>query len=73
MYIHEDFISLVVKERMEDAVRFVEQRRAVRAASLTRPPARVRLGLALVRLGRRIMRYPSPVPGSPSELRRVPS
>ena len=55
MYIHEDMMLLMARERMEVAMRYAEQRRAVRAARPARPPARVRLGLALVRLGHWIM------------------
>lgn len=67
MYIHEDAVMLAVKERMEDAMRLAEQRRALRAARPGRPPrrsARVRLGMALVRLGHWIMGESLPGPGS---------
>jgi hypothetical protein len=65
VYIHEDVAMLVLKERLEDAMRFAEQRRALRAARRPPPPARVRLGMALVRFGHRIMGESMPGPGSP--------
>jgi hypothetical protein len=58
VYTHEDYAWLLVKERMEDAMRFAAQRRAIRAARRARQAARIRLGMALVRLGHRIMGYP---------------
>jgi hypothetical protein len=58
VYTHEDYAWLLVKERMEDAMRFAAQRRAIRAARRARPAARIRLGMALVRLGHWIMGSP---------------
>ena len=43
VYIHEDVMLLAVKERMEDAVRFAEKRRALRAARPPRWPLRLDL------------------------------
>ena len=60
MYMQGDFVSLVVKERMEDAVRYAEQRRAIRLARRPRGPARIRLGMALIRFGHWIMGQYSP-------------
>ena len=55
MNLHEDTALLMARERMEDAMRFAEQRRLLRHARGPRQPARVRLGLAIVRLGRWLM------------------
>ena len=55
MNLHEDIALLMARERMEDAMRFAELRRALRDARAPRRPVRVRLGTALVRLGRWIM------------------
>ena len=71
MYIHEEVVMLAVKDRMKDAMRFAEQRRALRAAHPPRRPLRFYLGTALVRLGHWIMKHPSPAPGSPIELRQA--
>lgn len=51
MYIYEDLAVLMVKERMDEARRFAQHRRAVRLARGLRPSPRVRLGMALVRFG----------------------
>ncbi len=70
VYIHTDFMSLVVKERMEDAVRYAEQRRALRLARAPRLPVRVRLGAALVRCGHWIMGQSRPVTRAPIGLQQ---
>jgi hypothetical protein len=64
MYIHEDIVMMIVKERMDDAMRFAEHRRALRLARASRPSARVRLGMALIRLGRWLMGGSSPSAGT---------
>lgn len=63
MDIHEHTVVLMAKERMQDAVRSADQARALRLARVPRPPARVRLGMALVRFGHWIQGQPSPGPG----------
>ena len=73
VYNHEDFISLVVKERIEDAVRYADQRRLLRLARAPRRPVRVRLGATLVRCGHWIMGKSSSVPRSPMDLQQSPS
>jgi hypothetical protein len=50
MYIHEQIALRIAKDRIEEAVRAAEQRRAIRLAG-SRTPARVRLGRSLVRVG----------------------
>lgn len=62
MYILEDIMLLMARERMEDAVRYAEQMRAHRLARTRRRPARAYLGMALVRLGRWIMGRSCPEP-----------
>jgi hypothetical protein len=71
--IHEDAVLLAAKERMEDALRYAEQRRALRAAHPPRRPLRFYLGMALVRLGHWIMGHPTPAPGSPIGLPQAQS
>jgi hypothetical protein len=73
MYIHEHTVLLMAKERMEDALHFAEQMRALRLARTPRRPARVRLGMALVRFGHWIMGQPSPAPQAPIGLRQTQS
>ena len=73
VYIQGDFVSLVVKERMEDAVRYAEQRRALRLARRPCRPARLRLGMALVQFGHWIMGQYSPAPETPIGLRQTQS
>jgi len=71
MEILEHTMVMIAKERMADAVRAAEQMRALGHARALRPPARVRLGLAIVRLGRWIQGRPSPGLGTPIGLRQV--
>lgn len=52
MLMPEHVAMLMVKERMEEALRRAEQARAIRSARVPRQPVRVGLGMALVRLGR---------------------
>jgi hypothetical protein len=55
VHIHEHAALLVANERMADARRHAEERRANRLARGARLSARTRLGRILVRLGYRIM------------------
>lgn len=71
MYLLEQIAIRMVKDRMEDAVRSAEVRRALRQARRTRRPVRVRLGSALIRLGRRLQGQPSTVSATPFGLGRA--
>jgi hypothetical protein len=51
----EDTVMMIVKQRMDDAMRYAEQRRALRLARAPRPSTRVRLGMAVIRLTRWLM------------------
>jgi len=62
MDIHEQLAVRMAKERIEDAVRAVEQLRAIRFARARRS-TRVRLGRALAQLGHWMSGQPSPAPG----------
>jgi hypothetical protein len=73
MLIHEETALLMARERMEDAVRYAEQRRALRLARAPRLPVRVRLGMILVRIGHWIMGQSCPVPRAPIGLRHSQS
>ena len=73
MEILEHTVVLMAKERMADAVRSAEQMRALYHARALRPAARVRVGMAIVRLGRWIQGHPSPAPGAPGVLRQAES
>jgi hypothetical protein len=64
MYETEDFVMLMVKERMHDDLRYAEQRRALRLARVPRPSMRVRLGTALIRFGQWMMGESAPSAGS---------
>lgn len=59
MYMSEQIALQIARERIEEAMRDVERRRAVREAG-ARPPVRARLGRVLVRLGHWISGQPSP-------------
>jgi hypothetical protein len=61
MWMEVNVAVLMAKERMGEAMRQAEAVRASRRPG-TRLAPRVRLGLALVRLGRRLMGDPSPIP-----------
>ena len=65
MYIQEQVAVRMGKERMEDAMRSAEVRRAFRLAGAPRRPVRLRLGSALIRLGRRLQGEPSSIPVAP--------
>ena len=56
MHIHEQVALMMARERMQDAARVAVQARAAGPRS----SARIRLGAALIRLGRRIQGQPSP-------------
>jgi len=73
MQMLEDMMLLIAKDRMEDALRFAESRRAIHLARGPRPPARVRLGLAVIRLGHWLLGHPSPARGTPIGLRQAQS
>ncbi len=64
MYIHEDIALMIVKERVDDARRFAEHRRALRLARTARPSTKIRLGMALVRVGSWLMGESSPSAGT---------
>jgi hypothetical protein len=65
MYIHEHIAIRMAKERMEDALRSAEHLRVLRLTRPPRRPARVYLGLALIRLGRWLQGQPSSTPAAP--------
>ena len=73
MDIHEHTVVLIAKERMGDAWRHAEQMRTLRLARVPRPPARVRLGTVLIRLGHWIQGQPPPAPRTAIDLRQVQS
>ena len=51
MFIEDHAMLLMARERMKETSRSAEQRRALRLAEAPRQSIRVRLGIALVRLG----------------------
>lgn len=59
MYIHEEIVLQMAKERIHEARRAAEHQRSAHRAGAP-PSARVRLGRSLVQLGRRISGEPSP-------------
>jgi hypothetical protein len=65
MYMDEQIVLRMARERVEEAVRAAEQRRALRTGQARRS-TRVRLGSALVRLGHRMLGQSSPAPSTPS-------
>ena len=73
MHIHEDIVTMMAKERLEDALRFAERMRDLRLARAPRRPARVRLGIALIRFGHWLMGQSSPTPGPPVGLQQARS
>jgi len=73
MLLHEEVALLMAKERIEVAVRHAEQRRALRLARAPRGPARLRLGMALVRFGHWVMGQSPQVPEAPIGLRQTQS
>ena len=64
MHMHEDTMLLMAKERIQEAERRAELSRALRLARPPHRPARVRLGMALVRLGQWILGRPSTAQGT---------
>ncbi len=62
MYIHEQIVQQLAKERIEEAERVADRMRAIRSSRVCHS-ARVRLGGALVRLGQWIS----------GPLKRIPS
>jgi hypothetical protein len=72
MWISEQTIMQIARERMGEAERAAARARAVRLARASRPGVRVRLGACLVRLGWWIMKR-GEVPGGRSvDIGRVP-
>ena len=71
MYIHEHIAIRMAKERMEDALRSAEQLRDLRLTKTPRWPARVYLGLALIRIGRWLQGQPTSTPAAPVGLGRA--
>ena len=67
MFIEDHTMLLMARERMEYASRSAEQRRVLRLARGPRRATRVRLGLALVRLGHWIMGQSFVAPGATHE------
>jgi hypothetical protein len=59
----------MARERMKEASRSAEQRRSLRHAEAPHRSMKARLGMALIRLGHRIMGQSSPTPGTPIGLR----
>ena len=64
MHIHEDTMLLMARERILEAERRAEVSRALRMTRPAHRPVRVRLGMALVRLGQWIMGRPSTAQGT---------
>ena len=58
VYLDEQILSLMARERQDEAMRHAERRRSLRRARNVRTPARVRLGTFLVRLGQRLIAEP---------------
>lgn len=71
MYEIEDVVLMMVKERMNDRMRYVADRRALRLARAHRPSMKLRLGMALIRFGQWLMGESAPSAGSPARLRQV--
>ncbi len=61
----EDIMLLIARERMDDAIRSADLHRALRRAHPPRRRIRIALGMALVRLGRRLL---GPLDGSSSAI-----
>ena len=73
MHIHENMMLLMTRERIREAERRAEVSRALRQARPARHPARVRLGMALIRLGEWIMGRSLTTPGTRVEPRQAHS
>jgi hypothetical protein len=73
MWIHEQHVLAMVKQKMIEAERAAAQARAVRLARAARPGVRVRLGTGLVRLGWWIMGHDAGSVARPIPAGRVAS
>jgi hypothetical protein len=73
MYIHEYTVMMIAKQRMDDAMRYAEHRRALRLAREPGPSTKVRLGMALIRVGRWLMGESSPSTGTTIRLGQAQS
>jgi hypothetical protein len=73
MQLEDHAILMMARERMEEARRCAEHARVLRSIGTPRRPARVRLGMFLVRLGQWVMGQGLPTPGRTSTLRRAQS
>jgi hypothetical protein len=73
MFIEDHAMLLMARERLEEASRSAEQRRTLRLAEAPHRSTRIRLGIALIRLGHWIMGQSSPAPGTPLGLRQARS
>ena len=71
MFIEDYAMLLMARERMQEASRSAEQRRALRLAKAPHRSTRIRLGTALIRLGHWIMGQSSPTPGNSIGLRQA--
>ena len=65
MWIEDHVTALMARERTQEAMRYAEGARAIYRARGKNQPMRVRLGLALVGLGQRIMGQQPPALGGP--------
>ena len=73
MFIEDYTMLLIARERMNETSRSAEQRRALRLAEAPRQSIRVRLGIALVRLGHWMMGQYAPTPRTPIGLHQARS
>ena len=73
MWIHEQDVLRMVKQRVKEAERAAAQARAVRLARVSRPGVRVRLGVGFVRLGWWIMGQEARSTARPIPAGRTPS
>jgi hypothetical protein len=73
MFIEDYTMLLMARERMKEASRSAEQRRALRLAESPRQSIRVRLGIALVWLGHWMMGQYVSTPRTPLGLRQARS
>ena len=73
MFIEDHAMLLMARERMEETSRSAEQRRALRLAEAPHRSTRIRLGMALIRLGHWILSQSAATPESPIRLRRAQS
>ena len=73
MFIEDQAMLLMARERMEETSRSADQRRALRSAEAPHRSTRVRLGIALIRLGHWILSQSAASPESPIGFRRAQS